>query len=338
MRSADVDDDGDDCLGVVDFPAGPPRRGRCELSNFYFTACGGQRIALPKHALYRVGTPLRRWHRPTPCDCARGALCSRGWPPIAWEHVTVVVALDNCGQRAAGWFVQFRGAGASPLELVRLPTGVAAQLLDELPLESDAWQHPDVATQKPWADFEALAVARYRSLVPPGRAVAQRTRSQPPSPPPPVPSRDGKSCASPRAQGPTRRRLRRLLRGGHPSCRAAVARPPRCAHGATLRHAACASSASAVGWRASTCARAAAPTTCRSTSTATRAPCARGAPSVWIALTRTPRAPRAIRCGRRRCWTHFQKAVSKIDTPPCAAFCASPTNPPPCQCRRRRRT
>ena len=189
MRSADVDDDGDDCLGVVDFPAGPPRRGRCELSNFYFTACRGQRIALPKHALYRVGTPLRRWHRPTPCDCARGALCSRGWPPIAWEHVTVVVALDNCGQRAAGWFVQFRGAGASPLELVRLPTGVAAQLLDELPLESDAWQHPDVATQKPWADFEALAVARYRSLVPPGRAVAQRTRSQPPSPPPPVPSR-----------------------------------------------------------------------------------------------------------------------------------------------------
>lgn len=194
MSSVDADAADKDCsFGVVDFPAGPPRRGRCKLSTVWLTSSTGQRVRLPEYALLRLGEPLTRQQRPTVCDCARacaqGVGCARGWPRLEWKHVTVVLALDNCGLLAAGWFVQFATAALSLQGLVRVPTAVAMTLLDDLPLECEAWDVPDVATQRPWSNFQALAEARYAHLVAPDRPVAQRTRSRPRSPPPPTESR-----------------------------------------------------------------------------------------------------------------------------------------------------
>tara|TARA_X000001036_G_scaffold392231_1_gene390969 strand:- start:734 stop:1627 length:894 start_codon:yes stop_codon:yes gene_type:complete len=188
MSSANEDDaaDKEPDFHIVDFRAGPPRRARSALTSVWFRASDGRKIYLPRHAVHRRGTPLPRHQRPFACDCAHGLACARGWKVMGWEHITVVLVLNEHGLRVAGWFVQFL---APPSALIRVPATIVAALIDTLPRDAEAWEFPDASIATPESDFLALAEARYANLVAPDRAVAQRTRSGTASPPPPAPSR-----------------------------------------------------------------------------------------------------------------------------------------------------
>ena len=157
----EVDDDDGRYLGIVDMPNGPPRRGVPELSNLWVRSSTGRRICIPSYAVHKFGDLVGCLRRPPPCDCARGDMCPRNWPSVAWSHVTVLTAIDEEGLTVAGWFVRFP---ATPRSLVRIPSTVVDTISASAAVGSDAWQMADVSVLRPSVDFLTLAEARYAHL------------------------------------------------------------------------------------------------------------------------------------------------------------------------------
>ena len=300
----EVDDDDGRYLGIVDMPNGPPRRGAPELSNLWVRSSTGRRICIPSYAVHKFGDLVGCLRRPPPCDCARGDMCPRNWPSVAWSHVTVLTAIDEEGLTVAGWFVRFP---ATPRSLVRIPSTVVDTISASAAVGSDAWQMADVSVLRPSVDFLTLAEARYAHLQfgalrlwrASKRAVAARSRRRrrrsrlcP---------RSGPSCAGERAAaGSTTASASSASRRARSSSPAAAASRPQPAASATSGCAACASCASATCSAPSSRARAAARPTSRSTTTAIHATRARRGCSAAAAIRRAPRAARATRGASER--------------------------------------
>lgn len=154
----------------------PPRRHKKALSNLFILSRGGERVYVPKNAIYRNHgcAPLQPVDGMCFNSCDRRDGCGHNWRSIHPKDVIVLGARDHEANLLFGWYVRFAHDEHSVNRLFRVPEILARDVVkflskDEELCRSSLLEHYldhrlEVDVTLAWQSFDAIAATRYTRI------------------------------------------------------------------------------------------------------------------------------------------------------------------------------